>query len=186
MRVVGRTDRHFLIIQFFAALLLLFIGLIFAWYSASSLELDTYPKWSKVELEFSGPESLGMGDPNPFQIPMEVAFTGPDSQVYTVPAFYDGDGAGGLDGTVWKVRFSAGDTGTWTYLTTSGEESLDGFSGSFQVSGNIGCQPTLPNGLPDFSCTGRLEYSGEHYLQFTNGDYWLKSGANEPEDFISV
>ena len=81
---------------------------------------------------------------------MEVVFTGPDSHVYTVPAFYDGDGSGGLDGTVWKARFSPGDAGTWTYLTTSGEDSLDGLSGSFQVSENNGCQPPVVNSWLSF------------------------------------
>jgi hypothetical protein len=155
-----------------------------SWSPAAGKELVTYPKWSKVELEFSGPASLGMGEPNPFQILTQVDFTGPSSQVYTIPAFYDGDGMGGLDGNVWKARFSPDEAGTWTYLTSSEEASLDALSGSFQVSGNAGCQSTLSNGLPNFTCTGRLEYVGEHYLQFHNGDYWLKGGANEPEDFL--
>ena len=154
------------------------------WSTASSKELATYPVWSKVELEFIGPASQGLGEPNPFQISMQVDFTGPSSQVYTIPAFYDGDGAGGLNGNIWKVRFSPDEEGDWTYLTSSGEISLNGLSGSFQVSGNSGCQSTLSNGLPDFSCTGRLEYVGDHFLQFSNGEYWLKGGANEPEDFL--
>lgn len=154
------------------------------WSSAAGREMVTYPRWTKVELEFLGPASLGMGEPNPFQILMQVEFTGPSSQVYTIPAFYDGDGAGGLDGNVWKARFSPDEAGTWTYLTSSDESSLDALSGSFQVSGNAGCQSTLSNGLPNFTCTGRLEYVGEQHLQFHNGDSWLKGGANEPEDFL--
>lgn len=184
MTLVNRTGRRTLVVYWFAALLLLVIVLIYASFSANGQELVTYTKWSKVELEFSGPESLGMGDPNPFKIPVEVAFTDPDDRVYTVPAFYDGDGAGGLDGNIWKARFSPDDAGTWTYVTSSVEESLNGLSGSFQVSDNVGCQSTLTSGLPDFSCTGRLEFVGEHYLRFTNGEYWLKGGANEPEDFM--
>ena len=42
MSVVGRTDRHFRTIEFIAPLLLMFIGLILAWFSASGLKLDTY------------------------------------------------------------------------------------------------------------------------------------------------
>ncbi len=152
--------------------------------SVDGKELETYPIWSKIELEFSGPTSLGMGDPNPFQIGMEVRFSGPSDQEFNVPAFYDGDGSGGMDGKVWKVRFSPDEAGTWTYQTTSESESLNGLSGNFQVSSNPGCQSNLSNGLPNFSCTGRLEYVGEHYLKFANGDYWLKGGVNEPEDFL--
>jgi hypothetical protein len=163
---------------------LLLMATVTASMPAHGNEMATFAKWSKVELEFNGPSSLGMGEPNPFQIHMDVAFSGPGSQVYTIPAFYDGDGVGGLDGNVWKARFSPDEAGTWTYLTSSGEGSLDGSSGSFQVTDNPGCNSLLSNGLPDFTCTGRLEYIGEHYLQFSNGDYWLKGGANEPEDFL--
>ena len=152
--------------------------------SVASQEQDTFPKWSQVELEFNGPELLGMGDPNPFNILVDVDFTGPSSQVYTIPAFFDGDGVGGMDGNVWKARFSPDETGNWTYLTTSEEEILNSLSGGFQVNDIPGCQSTLPNGLPDFTCTGRLNFVGEHYLRFANGDYWLKGGANEPEDFL--
>ena len=152
--------------------------------SVASQEQDTFPKWSKVKLEFNGPELLGMGDPNPFNIPVDVVFTGPSSQAYTIPAFFDGDGVGGMDGNVWKARFSPDETGNWTYLTSSEQEILNGLSGGFQVNDIPGCQATLPNGLPDFTCAGRLNFVGEHYLRFANGDYWLKGGANEPEDFL--
>ncbi len=130
---------------------LLLMATITASMPAHGNEMATFAKWSKVELEFNGPSSLGMGEPNPFQIHMDVAFSGPGSQVYTIPAFYDGDGVGGLDGNVWKARFSPDEAGTWTYLTSSGEGSLDGSSGSFQVSDNPGCNSLLSNGLPDFT-----------------------------------
>ena len=152
--------------------------------SVHSQGLVTFPKWSKVEIQFTGPSSLGMGSPNPFQIEMDVTFTGPTSQIFTVPGFYDGDGAGGLDGDIWKVRFSPNTAGTWTYLTSSTEGSLNGLNGTFLVSNTSGCQTTMPGGLLNFACVGRLEYTGEHYLKFTEGPYWLKGGVNEPEDFL--
>ena len=152
--------------------------------SVHSQELDTFPKWSKVEIEFTGPYSLGMGSPNPFQIEMDVTFTGPTGQIFTVPGFYDGDGAGSLDGDIWKVRFSPNTAGAWTYLTSSTEGSLNNLNGTFQVSDTNGCQTKTSGGLPNFACVGRLEYTGEHYLKFTEGPYWLKGGVNEPEDFL--
>ena len=57
-------------------------------------EMDTYPTWSKGELDFDGLESLGMGEPNPYQVSMELAFTRPGDQVYMVPEFSNGDGSG--------------------------------------------------------------------------------------------
>jgi hypothetical protein len=72
-------------------------------------------RWSKIELTFSGPLSKGRGEPNPFAIRFDVLFTGLDGKVSKVPGFYDGDGKGGLDGQVWKVRFAADRNGGWTY-----------------------------------------------------------------------
>ncbi len=58
-------------------------------------------------------------------------------------------------------------------------------TGQFNVTAPSGCQPYSSGSLPDFSCTGRLDYVGEHYLKFDNGTYWLKGGADEPEDFLA-
>lgn len=142
-------------------------------------------KWSKLELEFTGPASTGMSDTqNPFKILVDVTFVGPSGRNYVVPAFYDGDGNGGLDGNVWRVRFSPDQTGTWTYTTASAEPLLDGHSGSFDVTNPVGCSSYVAGGLPDFACVGRLEYAGEHYPKFADGAYWLKGGADDPEDFL--
>jgi hypothetical protein len=81
-------------------------------------EMDIYPIWSKVELDFDGPESLGMGEPNPFQISMEIAFTGPGDQVYIVPGFYDGYGAGGMAGA---CRINMSFANYWNYCISYSE-----------------------------------------------------------------
>ena len=72
-----------------------------------------FAKWSKIELLFRGPTSLGRGEPNPFALKLDVDFCSPDGKHYCVPGFYDGDGRGGLDGDVWKARFSADEIGFW-------------------------------------------------------------------------
>jgi hypothetical protein len=138
-----------------------------------------------LEIEFYGPESMGMGSPNPFLIELDVTFNGPDNRTYTVPGFYDGDGTGGIDGRIWKVRFTPDVIGTWTYVSSSLEPSLNGNSGSFNVINDHNCQPFEPGGLPDFKCAGRLTYTGEHYLRLSDGTYWLKGGENDPEDFLA-
>jgi hypothetical protein len=167
-----------------AILAVFFVFLAGTRFWAHGASLASYPKWSKVELQFAGPDSIGMGTPNPFQIGVDVTFNGPGGLINTVPAFYDGDGAGGLDGNIWRVRFSPGAAGTWSYETSSAEPSLDGLEGSFEVTADPDCQASLPDGLPNFACIGRLQYTGEHYLKFADGPYWLKGGANEPEDFL--
>jgi hypothetical protein len=138
-----------------------------------------------LEIVIQGPDSIGMGMPNPFMIEMDITFTGPAGATYTVPAFYDGDGNGGLDGNIWKVRFNPDVIGTWSYTSTSTEPLLDGHTGVFEVADLKVCQAYIPGGLPDFSCLGRLEHSGDHYLRFQDGTYWLKGGEDDPEDFLA-
>jgi len=148
--------------------------------------VGTYTKWSRIEIELAGADSLGMGNPNPFLVEVDVNFSGPGGQAFTIPGFYDGDGAGSLDGNIWKVRFSANVTGTWSFISTSADPALEGYTGTFEVVATSGCQPAEPGGLHDFTCDGRLEYVGEHYLKFADGSYWLKGGVNDPEDFLAA
>ncbi len=148
-------------------------------------ELQSYQLFQPVEIVLSGPASIGLGTPNPFQIDVEVIFTGPQGQTYVIQGFYDGNGSGGMDGSTWKARFTPDAVGAWTYNSSSPEQLLDGEAGSFEVIDGSVCQPYHPGDVPDFSCTGRLEYTGDHYLKFKDGTYWLKGGVNEPEDFLA-
>lgn len=102
-----------------------------------------------------------------------------------MPGYYAGNGAGGMNGNLWKVHFSPDQTGVWGFTTNSSEPLLDGQGGTFEVINSIPCQGYSPGDLPEFSCTGRLQYSGDHYLRFDNGDYWLKGGEDDPEDFLA-
>ncbi|MEX2030590.1 MAG: DUF5060 domain-containing protein [Anaerolineales bacterium] len=146
----------------------------------------TYSQWSRVEVALRGPASVGMGDTvNPFAIFVDVAFTAPDGTLFLVPAFYDGDGLGGMDGDVWVARLSPSQAGMWSYRTESLEPLLDGHEGTFEVLAPSGCSPYLAGGLPDFGCLGRLSYTGGHFLQFAAGPYWLKGGVDDPEDFLA-
>lgn len=140
-------------------------------------EQRPYPRWSKIELVFEGPESKGMGQANPFAIPFDIRFFSPDGKAYLVPGFYDGNGAGGLDGHVWKVRFSADRNGVWRYQTRSASAKLNNRKGSFKVT-------DPPPGAPEFYRSGRLEYVGQRYLKFREGGYWIKFGADEPENLL--
>lgn len=143
-------------------------------------------QWEKVEVTLPGPDSAGMsGEENPFLIDVFVRFTSPTGAEFEVPAFYDGDGNGGLDGNVWRARFSPDAVGVWQYRSSSDEALLDGQSGSFEVAAPAGCAAYVPGALPDFACSGRLQAVNQHYLAFADGTYWLKGGADDPEDFLA-
>jgi hypothetical protein len=139
--------------------------------------IGDFPKWSKVEVQLSGPMASVTDDPNPFKIKVDVIFQGPDGRRFVVPAFYDGDGRGEVKGNVWKARFSPDKIGLWTFSSRSTERSLDGYRGSFKV-----LRP--PEDAPKFYRWGRLRYVGEHYLKFMDGPYWIKGGTDEPEEFL--
>ncbi len=141
--------------------------------------LGPFPKWQRIEIILHGPLSQGRGETNPFSVFVDATFTAPSGRIFKMPGFYDGDGQGGLDGNVWKVRFSADETGQWTFATTSTNALLSGVRGTFAV--------TAPSpDAPGFYHWGRLEAVGTaqnriRYLKFRDGPYWLKAGCDDPE-----
>lgn len=66
---------------------------------------------------------------NPFtDVALSAQFTAPDGETFTMPGFYDGE-------RTWKVRFSAGRPGPWTYRIQAhpaDPELVD--TGSFEVT----------------------------------------------------
>ena len=137
------------------------------------VDVGKYPLWSEVELSLkSQTPSEAAGEQ------VDVVFTGPDGQEARVPAFYDR-----IEG-LWKVRFSPGEAGFWQFSSTSAGKELNAYTGTFTAEENMSCNPALPSGLPDFNCTGMLKYTGGYYLQFENGDYWIKGGVDDPENFL--
>jgi hypothetical protein len=78
------------------------------------------------------------GTPNPFtSVDLSARVTAPSGRAFTVNGFFDGDGAGGAIGNVWKVRVYADEIGTWRWTTTSNTAGLNAQSGSFTVSGTL-------------------------------------------------
>jgi len=162
--------------------------------TASATVTGELKKWHPVTLSFAGPQASETDNsPNPFlDYRLQVTLTGPTGQNYIVPGFFDGDGQGGASGDVWRVRFSPDQAGTWSYKasfrqgtdvaidlspTAGTPTSFDGASGTFEVAER---DPTAPG----FLKWGRLEYVGGHYLKFRDGSYWLKGGANVPENWL--
>ena len=151
--------------------------------------------WRPVAVDFPGPKADEDGHaPNPFlDYRLQVRFTGPSGQDYDVPGFFDGDGAGGGFGGVWRALFSPDAPGEWHFRASfrtgnavavslekeaGATAGLDGMEGSFAV---------LPadEEAPGFYARGRLEYAGGHYLKFRDEGYWLKGGTDSPEDFLA-
>jgi len=153
-------------------------------------------KWHKVTIDFTGPETGETATPNPFtDYRLDVTFRRGGS-TYVVPGYYAADGnaahSSAASGNVWRVHFCPDETGRWTYsasfkkgpnvaVGTGGASAgyCDGATGSFEI------RPTDKTGR-DHRGKGRLEYVGGHYLRFAEtGEYFLKCGADAPENFLA-
>lgn len=158
-------------------------------------------QWHKVTLTFEGPPTNEDADPNPFlHYRLNVRFTHQVSgRTYLVPGYFAADGnAAQTDsgaGPKWRAHFTPDETGSWTYqvsfrqgrfvavsdLTDAGEAAgfMDGDGGTFEIGS------TDKSGR-DFRARGRLQYVGRHHLRFAHsGEYFLKFGADAPENFLA-
>jgi len=158
-------------------------------------------KWHKVTLTFDGPKTSETAEPNPFLCyRLSVSFTHQNSgKLYLVPGYFaaDGDAANTSadGGNKWRVHFAPDEVGTWKYSVsfrkgenvavsdekTAGESAgfMDGQSGSFEIAA------TDKRGR-DFRGKGMLQYVGKGHLRFAEtGEYFLKCGADAPENFLA-
>lgn len=155
--------------------------------------------WHRVSVTFNGPSTSELDAANPFlNYRLQVQFTGPSGQIYNIPGFYaaDGDAANtsAESGNKWRVHFIPDQEGQWNYsasFRTGSNISIsldpaagtsagffDGAAGSFTVL------PTNKTGN-DYRAKGMCRYVGKHHLQFAgNGEYFLKGGADSPENFL--
>ncbi len=158
-------------------------------------------KWHKVTLTFDGPQTSETAEPNPFlSYRLNVSFTHLGTgKSYLVPGYYAADGeaanTSAESGDKWRVHFAPDKTGKWNYAVSfrkgknvavsenaaagSSAVFMDGKSGSFDI------KPTDKKGR-DFRGKGRLDYVGKHHLRFAGtGEYFLKCGADAPENFLA-
>ncbi|MFO7903520.1 MAG: DUF5060 domain-containing protein [Pirellulaceae bacterium] len=156
-------------------------------------------QWHRVVIDFEGPPLSESADPNPFvDYRLNVTFTGPGGRTYVVPGYYAADGnaaeTSAEAGRVWRVCFTPDAIGRWKFRASfrtgegiaanldrsAGEPvAFDGTLGSFKVTES-------DKQAPDLRARGRLDYVGEHYLKFAGtGEYFLKGGADSPENFLA-
>jgi len=116
---------------------------------------------------------------------------------YVVPGYFAADGRAGETsaeaGTAWRAHLSPDKPGRWSYrvsfvtgrevaVASAGGTPLapyDGLAGTFEVA------ETDKTGR-DLRARGRLGYVGKHHLRFAgSGEYFLKCGADAPENFLA-
>jgi len=155
--------------------------------------------WHKVTITFEGPQTSEGATPNPFlDYRLNVKFT-KNSKSYLVPGYFAADGNAANTsadaGNKWRVHFAPDAAGTWNYQVSFrkgkhvavSEDSQAGASGGFMdgQTGTLQIGPTDKRGR-DFRGKGRLDYVGKHHLRFAGtGEYFLKCGADAPENFLA-
>lgn len=151
--------------------------------------------WHPLTITFQGPEaSISGNSPNPFlDIRLQVRFASADGQTYSVPGYFDADGAAGTSGNLWRVHFTPDRPGKWSYTGAfrSGPgvaiqlEPEDGVAMNLpSLQGEFEVAPRDPD-APGVLKWGRLKYVGKHYLKFQDGPYWIRGGTDEPENLLA-
>jgi len=159
--------------------------------------LVTEPRvvWQPLEVLFRGPWAHEASEsPNPFlDYRLIVRFTHSSGETHWVPGFFDGNGNGKSHGYVWKVRWRPTRPGNWSAEANFKEGpqiALDpalnaGTTTSFHgESVTFLAEPADPE-APGFFGRGGLVHAGEHYGLHEDGSYFIKTGANSPENFLA-
>ncbi len=157
-------------------------------------------QWHPIALDFAGPALHEKGSPNPFtDYRLLVTFVQGDKQV-TVRGYFaaDGDAAntGAVAGNIWRVHFVPELSGRWEYsaqLRTGTDIALSNARDQGQaiaLRNDMGVLDVQPVGLDAITDSdslygrGILQKSGR-YLRFSgNGAFWIKGGANSPENLL--
>ncbi len=151
----------------------------------------TLTRYNVISLDIEGPNAAETDvTPNPFlDFRLDVTFTSPTGVTLITPGFFAGDGNGSGTGNIWRVRFTPNEPGDWQYsirflsgnavavaddLTSYSNVVIDSNAGTFSVNEADASKHEK----------GRLNYVGSHYLQYENGEHWIKGGVDSPENFF--
>lgn len=156
-------------------------------------------QWHKVTLSFEGPSLEEDSSSNPFlDYRLQATFEKEGTNI-TVPGYFAADGnaaeTGASSGNIWRVHFNPPSTGTWNYRlsfckgkdiaisndTEAGEAiAFDGFGGALEISAS-------DKEGKDFRSQGIIQISdkGRFFQHADSGKYFLKAGADSPENFLA-
>ena len=189
---------HPLIPQFFSLFVVVLVGNVSAQAATVTVSPSTGIAYQPITIDLDTDIIFSeSGTPNPFlDRRLNITLTSPSNDTFVVPGYFAGDGSGPTttsnSGEIFRVRFTPTEAGAWSWLVNfrAGTELAvdldplagtpgpgDGLSGTFTVN-----PPDAT--APGFFAKGRLRYVGGHYLQFLNGDYYVKGGVDSPENWL--
>ncbi|MGD0614852.1 MAG: DUF5060 domain-containing protein [Verrucomicrobiota bacterium] len=130
--------------------------------------LQLVPKWGRFERSFTS--SRVYADP-PGQAALTVVFISPLGETIPVYGFWDG-------GRIWRVRFSPGQPGRWSFSTLCSDTSNEGLQ---DITGAFLC--TAPDaGQSRFNRHGPVRVARDHrHFEHADGTpfFWLADSAWE-------
>ncbi len=166
-------------------------------FAAPSVEPTQPVRWQPVTLTFDGPSASEDATPNPFtDYRMSVTFRHSSGAERTAQGFFaaDGDAANSSSksGDKWRVRFTPSEAGEWSWTASFhegsnvalSEDAAAGKPTSFNGESGTITVGAAPANATGFSKKGFLRAVNGPYLRFDNGDYFLKGGADSPENFL--
>jgi len=148
----------------------LFVALLLLLSFANVFAVDyTAEQWRVAEISLTSTISYT----DPFQdVDLTATFTGPNGEVITRPAFWDG-------GSTWRIRFAPTLVGTWTYSTTCSDMTntgLHGQSGQVQAGAYTGDLPIYKKGFLKVSSNKRyMVYNDETSFFWLGDTHWQMS-----------
>ncbi len=154
-----------------------------------------HQQYHAIVIDIEGPTVTETDDYNPFlNYVFEVEFTNGDT-IKKVRGFFAADGksseTSAQSGNVWRVRFASNEIGDWQYkakLWKGKEVALSPSKINAEVvsekEGAFKVVPTRKKG-EDFRAKGNLTVDKGHFKFRNTNKYWLKFGANSPENFLA-
>ena len=152
----------------------------------------------KITMTFEGPELSETSEDNPFLDYLLMVRFEQGEDVYQVPGYFAADGnageTGATSGNKWRVHFNPPTPGAWdvTAFFRKGKDialNADPAAGEALdanlAHGRIIVEASDKTGR-DFRAKGRVRISENgQFFQHLNGDYFLKGGADSPENFLA-
>lgn len=156
-----------------------------------------YQQWEIIDLSFEGPQTSEDAEDNPFlNFRLDVTFTHAAS-TYTVRGFYAADGnaaeSSASSGNIWQVRFTPDVEGEWSYtaeFTKGNEIALDENASRGErvdIQNSTGKFLVIRSDIhgKDFRSNGKLGIENGYFKFKETDSYWMKCGANSPENFLA-
>lgn len=163
----------------------------------SSASVLSTKKLHTLTLSFEGPDVSELDNFNPFtDYRLMVEFTHKNTS-YLVRGFYAADGnaadSSAQYGNVWQVRFTPEQIGQWQYQArfAKGKDiaiSRNYYAGeTIEIPHNQGAFNVIESDAKgkDFRAHGRIEAKNGYFKFANSSHYWLKGGANSPENLLA-